>query len=282
MIRRTLFLSVVTFGVNAEEVENNEQESHFNQLPIALANPVGVFETHYGWRYSVGLGFELESEYHGSSESEFTVDPYAEFAYRQKNWEFQSSLLNNRLLYQLSDDWYVASWLNFEEGREESEASDNSLDGLGDIDDMYEYGAGISWMATDQLTLSLHGQGYSGGNPEKGYVGFVAAHYRVFETNQWKIDLSADISFADSEHLTTEFGITPEQAENSQYSAYEIDSGIKSMGLGIDGVYALNEQVYVAFTADYEMLASDSADSPLIDIGSENEFEVGITFIFKF
>lgn len=278
MFKKSLLLSLLAFGAQAEQVEN----SHFNSLPIDLASPTGVFEKGLGTRYAVGIGLELESEYHGSGETQTEADPYLEYAYRAEDWEFQTNIFSNRILYRFTDDWYVSGWLNSEDGREEQDASDGSLQGMGDIDEMLEFGSGITWRATDKLTLSLIGQGYTGGDPDKGYVGFLAGHYRIYDSDQWKVDLSADVSFADSNHLTTEFGVTPEQAETSPYEAYEIGGGLKSYGIGINGVYAIKENMFISFSADFEKIASDSADSPLIQAGSDTEIEAGVTFIYKF
>lgn len=276
MLKSVLLMSVLAAGFNAQA--NNR----FSDLPIDLASPTGIFGSQKGWRFVVGIGAELESEYHGSAETVTEADPYIELSYRSDNWEFQSNIFANRLVYHLNDQWFVTGWLNHEEGREQSEAGDGSLAGMGNIDDMLEWGGGVSWRATDKLTFSLAGQGYTNGEPDKGLVGFLFAHYRLIDSHQWKLDIKGDISFADGDHLTTEFGVTPAQAITSSYDAYSIGSGIKSYGFGIRSVYAINRHMLFLLTADYEILASDSADSPLIKAGSDTEVEAGVTFIYRF
>ena len=279
MSKKLLLFVALAANANASETTS---VSHFSELSIDAASPTGVFQRGQGGRAAVGIGAELESEYHGSAKRITELMPYIELSYRSKRWEFQSNIMNNRVIYQLNNAWYVASWLNLEEGREAAEASDNSLDGMGDIDDMFEVGAGVSWRATDDFTLSLMVQGYAGGDPDKGMVGFIFAHYRILRTDSWKVDLSADLSFADSKHLTTEFGVTPQQSKTSAYEVYEIDNGLKSIGVGINSVYALNKNILISLNADYELLLSDSADSPLIKAGSDIEIEAGASVIYRF
>lgn len=277
-MKKMLLLYLVALCAQAKENQSN----HFTNLPIDFASPTGVFELQKGWRSAIGIGAELESEYHGSSQQATELDLFIEGAYRSENWEFQSNILSNRFIYRYVDNWYMSGWINSEGGRKVADASDNSLTGLGDIEAMIEVGGGISWRPHKEVTISLIGQGYSGGEQDKGYVGFAVLHYRLLNNPKLKIDLSADMSFANSAHLTTEFGITSVQATNSAYPVYEIASGLKSYGLGLNGVYAINSNMLLSFGLDYEVLASDSAKSPLIAAGSDTEFEAGITLIYQF
>lgn len=275
-------LVFIAATASIQATESTKVQSSLSELPLALSGPLAAFETKKGWRYGAGLGVELEAEYHGSGETATEADPFIEMSYRSENWEFQSNIFSNKLIYQTNDNLFFSSWLNFEEGREEGDTSDNSLDGMGDIEEMLEVGGGISWQPIEKLTISSFVQGYSGGKPDKGLVGFITAHYRVIDNVNLKLDIGADISFANQDHMQTEFGITDEQAKTSSYNAYSLESGLKSYGLGFNGAYAYNNNVYFTFGADYELYASDVADSPLIKIGSDTEVEASLGFVYKF
>ncbi|NTS75811.1 MipA/OmpV family protein [Catenovulum sp. SM1970] len=269
-------------GVVLATGQFSEIKNDIGSLPMQLIGPVAPMSAELGWRYSAGLGLEYEAEYHGSDEAAAEVDVFAEIAYRADNWEFQSNLLANRIIYQASDHFFITGWLNLEEGREADHASDGSLDGMGTVDEMLEFGGGVMWQPMDRLTLGLVAQSYAGGDPDKGIVGFATVHYRLYDRKNFKLDISADMSFANADHLQTEFGVTPEQALSSGYQVYEFDSGIKSYGVGFNGVYALDDHWSVSFEGHYEAYATDVTDSPIIEVGTENEIEAGVTLIYKF
>ncbi|MCG7563727.1 MULTISPECIES: MipA/OmpV family protein [Pseudoalteromonas] len=257
-------------------------EPEMMSMPIDIAGPVAVFEPPAGWRYALGLGIESEPEYHGSGETVTEADPYIEVAYRSQRWAFQSNLMSNAVFYQLQPDLVLRGWLNFEEGREQNEASDTSLDGLGDIDEMMEWGAGAAWQIHGSLTLGVFAQTYTGGDPKKGSVGFVTVHYRIVNESDLKLELGADISFANGDHMQTEFGITAAQARESIYSSYQLGGGLKSYGISANGVYAFNKSWLLSFAVDYEVYASKVADSPLVRAGSDNEVEASLGLIYRF
>lgn len=275
-----LLLSLCTFGAHAQE--SSYHGDSLNYLPIELIGSISMFEPSKGWYYGAGLGVEIENEYHGSSEKAAEAEPFFELGYRGHGWMFQSNIFSNRLIYQVTDSVFLHGRFNHEEGRTEDDASNDILDGMGKIDSMLELGFGVSWQPMQRLTVSMLGQGYSGGNPDKGLVGFVAAHYRLVNQPNLKIDVRFDASFADADHLQTEFGVTEQQAITSIYPQYLFDSGLKSYGIGLKGVYVYSDQVFFTFGADYEWHSSKVSDSPLIQAGSNSETEASLGFIYKF
>jgi outer membrane scaffolding protein for murein synthesis (MipA/OmpV family) len=275
----TLLLTTLSASALAEQ-QPPEIKYNIGSLPQELVGPSAVFNTQEGWRYSLGLGLEYEAMYHGSDETEVGLSPYAEIAFSKDNWEFQSNIFNNRLIYQATDNIFAIGWVNLEEGRDEESSEEGVLNGMGEIDDQIELGGGFAWQPMDKLTISLVGQGYAGGDTEKGLVGFLGAHYRFIEQEDFVFEVGADISFANSDHLNTEFGITDQQANDSGYAAYAIDGGLKSYGLSANGSYAFKENMMVSFGAHYEVYTSDVKNSPIVT--TENEMEVELTFIYQF
>jgi len=237
-----------------------------------------------GWQYRLGLGVEYEREYSGSSENDTELEPIIQATYRDTDaqWEFTTSLLSNQFRGHLSDHWVGAAWLNFEQGREESDSSKDRLDGLGKIDDSIELGLGLMYLPTDRLTLFIAAQTYASDKPSKGTVGFIGGQYALIHRGQWALDIGVDISFADSDHLQTEFGITDEQARNSIYQAHSISSGLKSYGASLSARYKLSKHWEITSELDYEVLSSKVADSPLVKAGDDTEIEFGIGISYLF
>lgn len=272
---KTLLLaSLVATAASASD------DRSFSDLPLSMMTPLGHFQVDTGWRFGLGAGVESEPEYHGAEDNETEFDIYLEGAYRGERWDFTSSISDNYLTYQIASNWFLQGWINFEEGREESDF--DALEGLGDIDDSVEWGGAVAWLPIDRLTLALAAQTYTSGDPDKGTVGFFAANYRAFSNEKWAVDLAADVSYGDSDHLQTEFGITDEQAENSVYDSYDISGGLKSYGIAVRAAYKFSDHFYLTGALGYEKYDSEIADSPLLKAGSDSEVEAEVVIIYKF
>ncbi|WP_157829142.1 MipA/OmpV family protein [Colwellia sp. 75C3] len=282
---KKLFIPLVLATVSVSSFADEKVVSATNDigsLPQELVGPSAAFNNKEGWRYAAGIGLEYEALYHGSDETEMELTPYVEIAFSKDNWEFQTNIFNNRFIYQGSETLFYTGWINLEDGRDEESSEEGILDGMGEIDDQIEIGGGISWQPVDKLTISLVGQGYAGGDTDKGYVGFLSAHYRIIEQANFVFEVGADISFGNSQHLTSEFGVSKQQSIDSGYSEYAIDGGLKSYGLSANGTYLIRENMSVAFGVHYEVYTSDISDSPLIKVGADSEIEAELTFIYQF
>ncbi len=277
MFKRKLLCSATTLLLSGVV---HAESSHFDRLPIQLIGPLSHAQQDLGWRMGLGIGVESESEYAGSKNTATEADLYFEAGYRTERLDFRSGIVDNRLFYQLTPNIYTVTWVNFEEGREESEF--DSLSGLGDIDDSIEIGGGVSWLASDNFGFTFAAQTYTSGSPDKGAVFFLATHYRLFESDNLRLDAIADISYGNADHLQTEFGITEAQSANSVYDEYKIDSGVKSYGLGLASVYQYSDNIYVAGSVSFEKYGSDVSDSPLVKAGSDTEEEISLGVIYRF
>ncbi|BBN82551.1 hypothetical protein PA25_25360 [Pseudoalteromonas sp. A25] len=268
-------LTIATFNTHADQLD-------LSKLPLSIAGATAPYHQSTGWRFAAGLGLEIEPEYHGSKESASEPDLYLEAAYRAKNWEFQSNLLNNKLFYQKSEHLTLIGWVNHEEGRDIDDASDQSLNGMGNTESAIELGGGFNWHVSNTLNFGLYGQSYLSGKPAKGSVGFATAHYTLLKSANLTIELNADLSFANSEHMQVEFGITPKQATTSKYKEYRLSSGLKSFGIGVAALYRLSPNWSISMNADYEKYSAKVADSPLLKAGSDTELEASATIVYKF
>ncbi len=227
----------------------------------------------------IALGVEVsyEPDYQGSDDYEVDILPLLQVTY--KDWLYLNGLAGGAV-WQLPGGFRLQTGVSFEEGREES--ANDALEGLDDIKDTAVLDAGLFYDIGD-LTLGfaleqdLLGRG-------KGLVTFLGASYAFeFLNDRLRVAPQADISFANKRHLKTEFGITPEEAQNSQFDAYRPGAGLKSYGIGVNMDFELTEHWTVLGEGGIEFFGPEATDSPLLDEAGADygaEVEVGLAYRF--
>jgi outer membrane protein len=79
------------------------------------------------------------------------------------------------------------------------------------------------------------------------------------------------------------FGITAAQAALSGLPVYDARGGIRSYGLGTQATYAFTRQWAGELFLEYERLAGDAANSPLVtQRGSRNQLQLGAGVTYSF
>ena len=60
------------------------------------------------------------------------------------------------------------------------------------------------------------------------------------------------------------------------------EGGIKGVGVAGEAKYALTPRWTIVGKASYERLIGDAADSPITDLGSENQFTAALGATYRF
>jgi len=275
VLKTTAFASLALLATTAMA----ENTAEFKDLPLQVIS-TNAFGTDEGWTIMAGAEVGYEAAFHGSDDYSVEAMPGVNVAYQTGDWRFYSLLTDWGVQYKLSDNLIVATALSMEPGRAEDDHV--ALKGLGDTDDSIELYIDATYFLTDELSLTGRFLKDVGG-AKKGHVGFAALNYRLVDSNKWIVDLTADVSIADSTHMNAEFGINPTQASNSIYSEYKLSSGLKSYGLSINSAYKVNDQLALTLGAGFEKYSSNISDSPLITMsGAGHELEVEAGFTYKF
>ncbi len=247
-------------------------------MSAAIADDAGATSTIWD-NFDIALGVEAsyEPDFQGSDDYEVDVFPLLQITY--KDWLYLDSLAAGAV-WGLPGGFRLQTGVSFEEGREEGD--NDALDGLDDIKDTAVLDAGLFYDLGD-LTLGfaleqdLLGRG-------KGLVTFLGARY-AFELLDERLEIApqVDISFANKRHLRTEFGITPEEAVNSQFDAYRPGAGLKSYGVGLNVDFQLTEHWSLLGESSIEFYGPEATDSPLLDeAGADYGAEVEFALAYRF
>ncbi|WP_414832034.1 MipA/OmpV family protein [Afifella sp. YEN Y35] len=163
--------------------------------------------------------------------------------------------------------------------RERDDSDYSKLRGIGDVDTAVELGGAVKYRWNDLEAYLALRRGVTG---HDGFVGETGVNLVTHPTNKLEITAGPRLSFADAEYLQTYLGITPEQAAASGLAVFDPDGGIKGVGASLEARYAFTENWSVVGQASYERLVGDAADSPITDVGSENQFTAALGLTYKF
>jgi outer membrane protein len=153
------------------------------------------------------------------------------------------------------------------------------LDDLEDVDLAVELGGTVAYRMGMFRGVATVRHGFGG---HEGIVGEVGLDAVLDPTPDLTVSLGPRLHFADSDYLETYLGITPAESAASGLPAYDPDGGLKGVGVDAEVKYALTERWSVVGEASYERLVGDAADSPIAELGSENQFTAALGLTYKF
>lgn len=181
-------------------------------------------------------------------------------------------------LYRPEGTYRFSAGLSYNAGRD---ANDNAaLKGMGDIDAYFSGSVGINFQAKDSGWQ--YGLRYTGsddnGSELAGQIGY--AHPL---SDTLVITPTIHTTWADDEQMQTYFGVSQQQARTSINNEFDTESGLKSVGLGVNLDWTITENWMLNSGLDYTRLTYDAADSPLVKTeGSPDQFGAFTALIYSF
>ncbi len=160
------------------------------------------------------------------------------------------------------------------------------LDGTLPLDRSYQLGlrAGYEFPIYDTLNVEIYGEGRYAFNEGEGFVGGAGFDLISRPTEQWEFKLGPRTTFADSNYMSTYFSVRPIESIGSRgrLAAFDADGGFKSVGVAASARYEFRPDWFLNANAAYERMVGDAADSPIVKVGSENQFFAGIGLSKRF
>lgn len=233
-----------------------------------------------GWGFALGVGVEYENAYDGSDEYEFEVDPALAVQWRTGAHLFSWEGLELSWTTRPSDQWYLQIDLGLDGEREASDSDDGNLNGIEDRDDEFA-GTGEVRFAFDDEWRNYVGTRISGGGSDYGALGFLFAGHR-FGDRQDGGGTEAFLfsTFADSNNLNRDFGISPSESIASGLAATDLDGGYRSSGVRLVDRQFTGKHVQIVSGFEFQYFSSDVQDSPIAREDYALEVELGVIFHF--
>ncbi|HVG50329.1 MAG TPA: MipA/OmpV family protein [Xanthobacteraceae bacterium] len=153
------------------------------------------------------------------------------------------------------------------------------LRGLNDVSASYEVGGkfGYQWNIFQPWVAVRYGFG-----GYQGVVGETGLAMRFLPGPYTEFTFGPRASFATSDYMRTYFGVTPAEAAASGFAAYNPSGGFKGVGLEATGRYEFTPQWSLVGALIYEKLIGDAADSPVVQVGNENQFTARLGISYRF
>ena len=82
--------------------------------------------------------------------------------------------------------------------------------------------------------------------------------------------------------MDTYFGVTPAESAASIFPIYDPDAGMRAVGVDAIVQYDINDNWRGLLKLGYEHLVGDAEDSPILSVGSADQFFLGIGLMRKF
>ncbi|MEM9104904.1 MAG: MipA/OmpV family protein [Pseudomonadota bacterium] len=164
----------------------------------------------------------------------------------------------------------------------EREASDSpDLRGTDTIDASAEIGLGIRYRYDWLRGYVELRQGFGG---HSGQVGRAGLEVLTEPTEKLNVNFGPRFNFGSDEYMETYFGVTSSEANapGSRLSAFDPGAGVFSVGFDVTANYALTERTTLHFRTGWDRYVGDGADSPIVELGNENNFTIGAGLSYRF
>lgn len=150
------------------------------------------------------------------------------------------------------------------------DSSDNrELRGLNDIDASLELGGGVGYDAEYWRAFADVRYGVIG---HHAWVGEFGADAILRPNEQLTVNFGPRASWGSGRYMTEYFGVSGAESEASGLKAHNASAGFYGVGVELGARYEFAPLWGVEGKVGYERLIGDAADSPIIDMGSANQF----------
>lgn len=97
-----------------------------------------------------------------------------------------------------------------------------------------------------------------------GQLGSLQLAYALPMNGPLTASLQAGVTWANQQYMQHLFGVTAQQSVNTGFTVHTPDSGVRDYTLGLDARYRLNPRVTLLGGLGLTRLASDAANSPIV------------------
>lgn len=169
----------------------------------------------------------------------------------------------------------VSLSLRFDSGRDSGDSP--RLAGLPDVRKTLRAQLSTRYNLTDDLNVGMTWSadllGRGGGS-----VAGLGMGYRLYRDGRSEWTTGGGVGWGSKRYQQAYFGVAPEVAPQTIYSAYEPGSGLRDAFLGVGWTYAITHHWIAFSSASVGRLLGPSADSPLVERRSAGQVAFGLAY----
>jgi len=233
-----------------------------------------------GWGFALGLGVEYENAYAGSDEYEFELDPVLAIQWRTGNHLFSWEGLELSWTTRQKDLWYFQVDLGLDGEREAGDSDDGRLDDLDKRDDVFTATGEVRYAFNSEWRNYI-GTRISAGESDFGTLGFLFVGHRFGDRQDGGgTEVFLFATFADSDNLNRDFGVSPSEAAASGLAETNLGSGYRSSGVRLVDRRFVGEHIQIVSGLEFQYFGSNVRDSPIAREDFAAEVELAMLYHF--
>jgi outer membrane protein len=232
-----------------------------------------------GWTVTLGVEGRALPSYSGADSTDFTAFPVFQMRRAGTNAKFRSPRDGFGFGLYETENFRIGPVGKLVRPRKEGDHDD--LRGLGDVGWTLEAGLFAEYWWTPWLRTRAEIRNGIGGH--HGLVGDLTADAVYKFAPQWTLSGGPRLTLASGSAVDPYFSVDATQALASGLPVYDAKGGVRSYGAGAQLRYEVTPQWGTYVYVEYERLAGDVADSPLVTLrGSPNQTTVGAGITYSF
>ena len=231
------------------------------------------------WTVTLGVQGQLQPDFEGAKNDLLSASPIFSAHGAGSPDSFRSPRDSAGITLLDIDGFLAGPVFKYVPARTASKYSE--LNGLGDVNAAYEFGAFIEYFPTEWFrTRAELRQGFGG---QKGFTADLSGDVIIPLTQQWMVSAGPRLTLENTPALSPYFSIDPAQALASGLPTYNATGGFHSTGAGAQLHYQFNSQWEAHSYIEYERLLGSAASSPLVQQrGSPNQLTGGLGVSYSF
>jgi len=223
-----------------------------------------------GLAFELGGGGLLAPVYEGSKDYVVTAFPTIRFGYLA---------LENGFTLGGGDGQGLSYRPSFRYLGARNVADNPELAGLSDTEAALELGGGLKYASGPYSLFADVRYGATGHN---GFVGEFGADYVLRPEDTTTISVGPRVSWASGKYMDAYFSVSAAEAAASSFGMFDAGAGIKSVGIEAAVRHDFDQNWAVEAGVGYDRLTGDAASSPIVNVGSKDQFSGKIGIVRKF
>jgi len=231
------------------------------------------------WQVELGLGTQFGPVSDGLSRYKVQGGPaidirYKDIAFASTGEGIGANLFSFRHIS-------VGGAITYDLGRD-PHVDGEALTGMGTIHPSPELKFFATTVVSENFPLTLRVDVRKQLGASYGYVGDFGAYMPMPGSSAkfaWFVGPS--VTVGDGRYMQTYFGVSHNQAANTNYQYFKAHAGFKSAGMGLSANYFATPHVILSATAAYDRLLGSAAKSPITDTKNEAAVSLAVTYKFE-
>jgi outer membrane scaffolding protein for murein synthesis (MipA/OmpV family) len=267
-LRRSILVLACAVAPGAGFAQESMTEAVEGLMPGFLAAGGAFDSANPDLVIGIRAGVEVGPAYLGSDDYEFGPDGAVRIDYLRfpNGFEFGSSATVG-----FRTGWGLQGSARYIGARDSDDYSE--LEGLENIDWSFEAGLGLGYEQRNYRVFADVRYGIIGHN---AWVGDIGADAIAYPMDGLTLTFGPRVELGDSRFSDTYFGVSAEEAANSDLEQFDASGGVLGAGVELGARYLFNERWGVEGAASWGRLMNDAADSPITAEGSADQYRVRV------